>query len=301
MKKIFVSGLTNIETTTAVRGFPISYYPIDYTFFGVNSNAAGVGYNLCCSFSALGDDVTLFSYLGSDDEGERILKHLKEKNISAEHLLMTLKSTPASVILFDPSGRRQIYCDLKDIQEQRFPADKPSLRQAVAESDLVCAYNINFNRPLLQLAGQLHKTIATDVHVLSSIDDEYNRDFMEAADILFLSDEKLPCAPEEFIRQLAGRFKSRIIIIGMGSKGALLFDREQHILQQMPAVPNPHVVNTVGAGDALYSSFLHFYIKGFSSVEALRCAQTFASVKIGFNGASVGFPTEEKILSMLRS
>ena len=44
--RILVSGLLNIETTVAVRGFPINYYPIDYTFFGVQSNAAGVGYNI---------------------------------------------------------------------------------------------------------------------------------------------------------------------------------------------------------------------------------------------------------------
>ena len=36
-KKILVSGLLNIETTVAVRGFPIDYYPVDYPFFGVKS------------------------------------------------------------------------------------------------------------------------------------------------------------------------------------------------------------------------------------------------------------------------
>ena len=32
--KLLVSGLLNTETTAAVRGFPIPYYPIDYPFFG---------------------------------------------------------------------------------------------------------------------------------------------------------------------------------------------------------------------------------------------------------------------------
>ena len=30
--KILVSGLLNVETTLAVREFPIPYYPIDYLF-----------------------------------------------------------------------------------------------------------------------------------------------------------------------------------------------------------------------------------------------------------------------------
>ena len=33
MAKILVSGLVNVETTCAVRQFPVEYYPIDYPFF----------------------------------------------------------------------------------------------------------------------------------------------------------------------------------------------------------------------------------------------------------------------------
>ena len=62
--KILVSGLLNIETTAAVRGFPIEYYPIDYPFFGVNSGVGGVGYNIAKALVALGDTVELHSFLG---------------------------------------------------------------------------------------------------------------------------------------------------------------------------------------------------------------------------------------------
>lgn len=50
--KILVSGLLNTETTTAVRGFPINYYPIDYPFFGVNTAVSGVAINLAKAFVA---------------------------------------------------------------------------------------------------------------------------------------------------------------------------------------------------------------------------------------------------------
>ena len=46
MSSILVSGLFNMETTVKIRGFPISYYPIDYDFFGVASSLSGVGFNL---------------------------------------------------------------------------------------------------------------------------------------------------------------------------------------------------------------------------------------------------------------
>ena len=46
MGKILVSGLTNIETTVKVEGFPIEYNPINYNFFGVNSTVSGVAINM---------------------------------------------------------------------------------------------------------------------------------------------------------------------------------------------------------------------------------------------------------------
>ena len=67
-REILVSGLLNVETNVAVKGFPIPYYPIDYPFFGVTSNVSGVGCNIAKALTALGDKVTLLSFLGQDEE-----------------------------------------------------------------------------------------------------------------------------------------------------------------------------------------------------------------------------------------
>ena len=136
---------------------------------------------------------------------------------------------------------------------------------------------------------------ATDVHVLSSTDDDYNRDFMENADILFLSDEKLPCGPEDFIMQLYERYHNKIIVLGMGAKGAMLFESDSGEMTLVPAYTDVKVVNTIGAGDALFSSFLHFYVKSGNAKQALKRAVIFAGIKIGTNGASLGFCSEQKI------
>ena len=66
MKKILVSGLVNTETTTAVRGFPINYYPIDYPFFGISTAVSGVAFNISKALRTLGDQVRLTSMIGSD-------------------------------------------------------------------------------------------------------------------------------------------------------------------------------------------------------------------------------------------
>ena len=294
---ILVSGLLNVETTVSVRGFPINYYPIDYPFFGINSNVSGVGFNIAKALTILGDNVDLFSFLGKDYEAARILQQLDNDNIRTENIHQCLKNTPVSTVLFDPEGRRQIYCDLKDIQEQMINPDESGL---ISERyDLAVLCNINFNRRLIAAARQKGKLTATDVHVLSDVHDEYNRDFMSNADILFLSDEKIPGKPEEFIKELYHCYHNSIIVIGMGAKGAMLHDAEKGEAVVIPAYSTGKIVNTIGAGDALFSAFLHFYTKDSDAESALRKAVVFAGIKIGYNGASVGFCKENDIESVI--
>lgn len=290
--KIMVSGLVNVETTVAVRGFPIGYYPIDYPFFGINSGVSGVGYNVAKALTSLGDEVKFFSFTGKDDEGKRVFDRMRSDGIGTDNVFDTLSATPASAVLFDPDGRRQIYCDLKDIQEQNIsPTVSDEALKSVGAAALC---NINFNRELIKRAKALGVTAATDVHVLGNIDDEYNRDFMENADILFLSDEALPCDAAEFIRRLEDRYHNKVIVIGMGAKGAMLFDKISGEISFVDAYHRDGVVNTVGAGDALFSSFLHFYLKSGDAKGSLERAVVFAGVKICFNGASAGFSSEEE-------
>lgn len=288
---ILVSGLLNTETTTAVRGFPIHYYPIDYPFFGISTAVSGVAFNITKALRTLGDQVRLVSMIGNDFPAACIRNELELLEVSTEHIEAKLHQTPASVVLYDPEGKRQIYCDLKDIQETGL-AFSPELLE---EIDLVVACNINFNRPLLRLAKEVGIPIATDVHVLSDIHDAYNREFMEYADILFLSDEHIGEYYGDFLRSLAETYQPKIIVLGRGARGAAIYQRDTGSITELPACPLGNVVNTVGAGDALFSSFLHWYVRGYAPVDALRRAQVFAAHKITVSGASNGFVPEDVV------
>ena len=86
---------------------------------------------------------------------------------------------------------------------------------------------------------------------------------------------------------------------GRGGKGAAMYLRSEGRIVELPAVQVGRVVNTVGAGDALFSAFVHYYAKGFGPIECLKRAQFFASAKICVSGASKGFITEQKIEELL--
>lgn len=295
MKKILISGLVNTETTVPVKQFPIDYFPIDYPFFGVNTRVSGVAYNLAKAFRSLGDDVNLITMTGTDFGAEYVKSKIEEIGISTENIQCTLKETPNTVVLYDNEGKRQIYCDLKDLQDTEYSFDK----EIYADCDVVIACNTNYNRDLLKKAKRDQKIIATDVHVLSDITDEYNRDFMAYADILFLSDENLPKDEREFLLEIEEAYKNDIIVLGMGKKGALMYVKQEDLFYELPAVNVGEVVNTVGAGDALFSAFIHYFAKGLSPIECLKRAEVFAAYKIGFDGASVGFADEETVEKMM--
>lgn len=298
MKKILVSGLINLETTLRVESFPVTYEPVRFPFWGVQSTVSGVGYNLAKALTILGNELSFMSMVGRGHVSKMVLQALQDDRISHDLVVTELAQTPQSVIIYNKTGQRQIHVDLKDVQERPFP---PHLfRQALAECDLALLCNINFNRPFLQQAKQAGKQIATDVHTIADLDDHYNSDFMAAADILFMSDEKLPISPEDWARQIQNKYGTSIIVIGLGANGALLAVKDDHFCERVPAVSTRAIVNTIGAGDALFSSFNHFYHKTDDPYLAIKKAGYFASYKIGESGAAQGFLTEADLDVLMR-
>lgn len=297
MSKILVCGLVNMETTVSVKDFPVEYCPIDFSFFGVSSYPAGVGLNLSLAFNSLSDEVRLLSMVGGDPAGQVVKNLLSSNGISTQYL-QNSDYTAQSVVLYDKSGRRRIFCDLKDMQEKSY--DEEIFKNAAEECDTLCLCNINFSRNLLKIAKEMGKRIACDVHVISDINDEYNRDFMMNADILFLSNENILDREKEFVEELKNTFNNEVIVVGMGNKGALLYERKSDSFHFQESVKTREVVNTVGAGDSLFSSFVHYYTKTNDAKLSLKYACTFASYKIGENGAAKGFLTESELEKLIK-
>ena len=295
MPNVLVAGLINVETTLRIDSFPLSYFPVCYPFHGVRSTISGVGLNVALALNALGDSVHLLSLLGADPMGDLAESEIRRRGISSEDVLRNLSQTPQSVVLYDPDGRRQIHVDLKDAQERAYP--DASARRLLPRCNLAVLCNVGFARNLLPAARDTHVPVATDVHALSDPDDDYNRDFMAAARILFLSNERFQGREREMLDALLDRYPPEIAVCGMGRHGALLVrrDGERRQWHHQPALSTRPVVNTIGAGDALFSAFNHFLAQGRPPEESLRLAAAFASWKIGETGAAEGFLAEPDV------
>ncbi|MFW5714205.1 MAG: carbohydrate kinase family protein [Brevefilum sp.] len=287
MPRFFLSGLINIETNLAIDGFPLEYFPVRYLFNVIQTTVSGVGFNTAAALTALGNQVKFASLIGPDDNGSLARKALKNAEIPDEMVLEQSSATAQSVVLYNPEGRRQIHVDLKDIQGFIYPEEVA--QKALVKSDMAVLCNINFSRNLISLAEDSGIPIATDVHDLSDVDDDYNKDFMASAAILFLSDACLQGTPETVAKALLARYGIEIVVIGLGEKGALLAVRQDEFMGRFPPVFTRPVVNTIGAGDALFSAFLDRYLRFGDPYRALQEAMVFASYKIGEKGAAEGF------------
>jgi sugar/nucleoside kinase (ribokinase family) len=292
--KILVSGLINIETTLRVAGFPLVYNPVNFPFFGVQSSVSGVGFNLAKALTLLGNEVRFLSLIGKEDiASQQVRTALAQIGVDDTYILGALDQTAQSVILYDCSGQRQIHTDLKDIQDQTYPIE--TFHKALDGCELAVLCNINFSRGLLDAVRQRGITIATDVHTISDLEDSYNADFMRSAAILFMSHENLPDAPETWARKVVQRYENDIVVIGLGAEGLLLAVGRDKVFEHIPAAHVRPVTNSIGAGDALFSAFLHTYLASGDPYLAARKAVVFASYKIGAVSAADGFLDEEAL------
>jgi acarbose 7IV-phosphotransferase len=296
MAKILVAGLINIETTLLIAQFPIHYSPVNYPFYGINSSVSGVGFNITKALTVLGDSVSFLSMIGEDMASKLVHMALEEIGLVERYILRSMQNTAQSVILYDSTGRRQIHTDLKNIQELDYLKDGSEIfPEALSGSELAVLCNINFTRGLLEKAKTAGVKIATDVHAVADLDDSYNCDYMQYADILFMSDELLPVSAEEWAKQVMERYMPEILVIGLGSKGALLSVREDGFMERIPAVAVRPIVNTIGAGDALFSAFIHNYVESGNPYEAIQKAILFAAYKIGAVSAADGFLNSQEL------
>src|SRR5687768_1321426 len=173
---ILVSGLINLETTLKVDGFPLPYQPVQYPFNSIHTTVAGVGYNISKALVSLGQEVNFLSIIGKDEPSHLVLHALQEIPLSDTNVLSTTERTAQSVILYDESGQRAIYTDLKDIQDQIYPSER--FDAALYHAKAAILSNVNFSRLMLAKAKNAHIPVITDVHAISDIEDGYNRDFM---------------------------------------------------------------------------------------------------------------------------
>lgn len=295
VSNFLVAGIVQVETIVKVAELPLPYKKLNSEPGTIFTSIGGDAYNTSIALQWLGDKVDFVSMAGTNQNYEVIATANKEIVLSTEHVLPILEETPTAVILYAADGTQQIHEDIKDIRDAVYDIDL--FAREVEDSDVVVVANANFCRPLLKLAKEKKKPVAVNIRSLNERNKPYNIDFLQTADIIYMSDDDLAEDVDRFdyVRDIAREFEPEILVLGCGAQGAILYQKKDDSVIRYKTVKTNEIVNSVGAGNALFSCFLHYYYKTGDAREAIKNAQLFASYKIGYVGTSVGFMTEEQI------
>ncbi|MFF4416806.1 carbohydrate kinase family protein [Streptosporangium sp. NPDC001559] len=276
-RRIVVAGAVSLYMSVGVTEFPVRYASTSSPRW-IATGVSGAAGHIAQILRTLGDDVRLCTVLGRDLPGLGIAAELGRNGLLGPGIVEGAESS-VGVALVGPDGRRMGLPHLTPVNTALYPVNL--LEESAHDADLLVLTNTKFVRDLVGPAARLGVPIAVDVHLVSDLDGEYNRPWLDAATIVFCSDERLPDPPEVWVRRLFARYpRCRLAGVGLGARGALLATREGTLVR-VEAVAPRGVVNTTGAGDALFATFLHFWCEAEDPVRALRLAVVHAGWKVG--------------------
>ncbi|MBO4457833.1 MAG: carbohydrate kinase family protein [Butyrivibrio sp.] len=293
MGKFLVAGVTQIETIVRVDKIPVSYAPVTSVIDSIYTAMGGDAYNESLALKWLGDDVVFMSIVGRNQDLGMINPPDRKITLSTEYIIPQMNETPTEVVLYDRDRKQQIFEDIKDLRENVY--DMAMVPPLVESCDMMVLANANFCRPFAKVAVEHNKPIAVNIRSYDQEKEKYNVDFLEPAKVLYFSDDTLTEDPYDFIDRIADTYGTEIIILGQGSDGLMLYDKSKNLRVHYKTVKTNEVVNTIGAGNALFACFLHYYTETGDSVNAIKNALLFASYKIGYMGTSNGFMTTDQL------
>jgi sugar/nucleoside kinase (ribokinase family) len=235
----------------------------------VGSSGAGKALNM----RNLGAAVTLWGLLGEDESASKIREFFGSRGIA-----LITDTDPAGTVrhinLMDGAGERISIFANPGSHEFRVNVD--ALAAPLREADLVSVTILNYCRQFLPLLGELGIPISVDLHDYDGVN-PHHREFIDAANILFMSSVSLP----EWRGFLEHRIASGtdVAVCTHGSAGASGLTAETGWVD-VPAVAVQEIVDSNGAGDAFYAGFITTWFAGLGLDAAMRRGAEVAALAI---------------------
>jgi sugar/nucleoside kinase (ribokinase family) len=225
-------------------------------------------------FARLGVDTSFIGHVGADPMGEWVRAELSADGIDLTGLGVDPTGTARSVNLMAADGSRVNFYDGRGHMD--LTVDQGLAGSILAGARLALFHLPNWARHLLPVARSAGAVIACDLQDMRDPGDPYRRDFVAAADILFVSAAH-QADPRPLLAQLRSAGTARLVVCGRGRDGVLVATAEG--IEAFPPPPLPPgvtlpVVDTNGAGDALAVGFLVAHVlEGHSIATAVRRGQ----------------------------
>ncbi len=266
--------------------------------------------NLTMNIARLGRKTAIATCVGKDDFGSFIDEQLQQKNVDTTHVQVSKKaSTSASIIARHTKTPDFIILRGVDHQINLTPA----IEKAVAQSHIIHTSAFALSRQparntiitALQIAHQEGKLVSLDPnyhpHIWSDTSNFVSvlQNTYQFVDVTkpSLDDCKRIFGTGKSPREYANLFLewgAKTVMLTMGSEGVLVVSSQgdSYLIQAKQL----EVMDVTGAGDAFWAGALTAYLDNTSTLEAARCGQALAEIKIGAIGPLKQMPTHEQLL-----
>ncbi|MBN1261663.1 MAG: carbohydrate kinase family protein [Anaerolineae bacterium] len=235
----------------------------------VGSTGAGKALNL----HRLGLEVTLHGLIGEDSYGHWICDHLHKAGLQFLYDVDPL-GTKRHVNLMDAQGERiSIFIASGAFDPE---VDYERLETHIQANDIIVVNIINYCRALLPAIRAAGRPIWCDIHDYDG-QEAYHRDFIAAADYIFMSSANLP-EYRNFMETLMATGK-RMIVCTHGRQGATALTPDGEWIE-VPIIDTYKRVDTNGAGDSFFAGFFYGHHSGYDVKRCLRLGAIAAGMCI---------------------
>ena len=235
----------------------------DYETVGGTSAGKALG------LTALGRPVLLHTMLGDDADGRLVRRALEASGVELSEL--PADRTERHLNLMTRAGER-VSLYLSTAGDPDTPPSR-ELEQAMADAPAIVLDLSERSRGLIPAARDAGRPIWTDIHDYDG-SAEFHRPFIDAADWIFMSDDRIGDDPWPFMEECV-RGGASVVVCTRGARGAIAID-ERMRRTEVAAVP-VEVLDTNGAGDGFVAGVLDAHLAGAALPEALAAGARHAA------------------------
>ncbi|MEM1718591.1 MAG: carbohydrate kinase family protein [Thermosphaera sp.] len=251
----------------------------------------GSALNTAVGLINLGSEPLLIANIGSDDRGLFLLTFLREKGISLSGVRTVKGESGYCIVIRDVMGNVLLYSKL-NVAEPLVIDDQVASLLVDVDHIHVTSLSIASLRNVLRIVENmgLRVTMSWDIGRVTAKEGwEAVNQYLRFFDIVFVSQRELEHVSKnigitDFLKIMRNHFRG-VLIVKKGRRGITVYSREGRIIEAYFSQPVV-VIDSLGAGDAFASCYLHHRLKGLDEEEVIRKSVIFSTLKVGYEGGS---------------
>lgn len=266
--RVVVVGMAYAVVTLPVDTFPVEYRAVRDV--PISASVGGSGFVAARTLAALGDEVYLAAPLGEDAEAAAVDVAAYRYGVNSAMCPRSLPRSPRAVVL-EGDGQRQISRDLGEARSAHVDLDLGAL----ATSELVMVDGV------LPTAALISSAQATGVPVAAALGTVRESPLLEqqcylGAELLVMGHDGHD--EEHLLRTWRRRSAARLVVLTLGSRGAVGMVHHSEELLRVPARDLGPGLRPAGLGATYAATLAHYvFARGCDPRTAMEYAATAAA------------------------